>query len=376
MGEVTQERPANDEVSILIAGEKMEFASQPRLRTDFAPYDIVIGNVDALKAPDILAACFMATRHNDLCLFRNIGGNIFESSMFGVPPDTLPYKRMLDGDQQPVFTSPGMTSIVLADFNRDGFRDVVGTGWSSDALIFFPGVSDKYFGEPKYTPAEEGPRDVRTADFDNDGILDLAVALYSSSEIGLWRGKGDGGFEPMARFDSRGRLPSKLQIADVNRDGKQDIIVSHCYTDDSIVIFYGEGGYSFSTSQEIVLGKDRSVIEQEIRDIVVTDLNDDKKPDIAAACFGSKQVALLVNESSGSALPQTFKTETYSFEKGRPRALCAADMNKDGGPDLLVALWEENAAAILIGPTPKPEPPPKKETSKKESSKKESSGKR
>jgi hypothetical protein len=193
----------------------------------------------------------------------------------------------------------------------------------------------------------------------------LAVALYSSNEVGVWKGKGDGTFEPAARFSSRGRLPSKIDVADVNRDGKLDIVVSHCYSDDSIVIFYGEGAFSFSTSQEIVLGTDRSVLEHEIRDLVVADLDGDKKPDIAAACFASKQVAVLINESPGSALPQAFRRETYAFDSGRPRALCTADVNKDGGTDLLVALWEENSVAFLIGTPPKPEAPPKREPASK-----------
>ena len=368
MGDLRQERPANDEVSVLLAGEGIEYVSQPRLRADFAPCAVVIGNVDALKAPDSLVACFMATRHNDLWLFRNIDGNLFEPSSFGIPAETLPYRRMLDGDQRPVFTAPGMTSIVLADFNADGFRDVVASGWSSDALIYFPGVADKYFGDAKSTPAEQAPRDVKAGDFDGDGKLDLAVALYGSNEIGVWKGKGDGTFEASGKFSSRGRLPSKLQISDINRDGKADIIVSHCYSDDSVVIFYGEGGFAFSTSQEVLLAPDRNALECEIRDIVVTDLDGDKKPDIAAACFASKQVVVLLNESQASALPQTFRAEAYAFETGRPRAICSGDLNKDGGQDLLVALCEENTVAFLLGPVPKPEPSPKKEPSGKRDS--------
>lgn len=362
MNDPRQERPANDEVSVLVARGDLEYEPLPPLRTDFAPYAIAVGNVDALKAPDLVVASFMAVTHKDLTLFRNTGQDLFESVDFAVPETTLSYNRMRDGEGAPIFTMPGLTSVILADVNRDGSRDAIATGWSSDVLVVFPGIVDKYFEEPKLIPAPEGPRDVDTADLNDDGNIDLAVALYTSSEVSLWKGDGTGGFEQATRFGSRGRLPSKIRLCDVNQDGKKDVIVSHCQADDSIVVFYGDGAFSFSTSQEILLGKDRSILEHEIRDLLVTDLNRDGKPDIAAACYGSGQVIVLVNDSEGASLPQKFRQEAYAYENAKPRALCTADFNQDGGADMAVALWDANSVSLLLGNVP---PPPKPAQAKK-----------
>lgn len=356
-----EERPANDQVSLLVSRGALEYEPQPQLGTGFAPYAIAVANFDALKARDIVVGCFHDVRNRDITLFRNLGGNLFEAHAFAVPTEgELVYKRMLDGDSAPIFCTPGITSLTVpecppsersqrpSDANHDGYRDVVAAAWSSDALVFLPGTADTYLGTPAVIPAPGGPRDVKAADFDKDGEVDLAATLYSSGQAGLWKGDGAGGFEPAAHFSSRGRLPHKLQIADVNLDGTLDIVVSHCYVDDSIVIFYGDGGFEFSTSQELLLGEDREKLESEIRDLVVADLNGDGRPDIAAACYGSGEVTVLINASSGTEKGQVFRKHVYGFKEGRPRALCAADFNGDRKTDIAVALWDANAVAFLL----------------------------
>lgn len=347
-----QERPANDELSLLLSTGTLEYEVQPPLKTDFAPYALATANIDVRNATDIVAVSFMAVYNRDVTLYRSMGKNIFEPSNFTLDDETLSYNRMLDGDGEPVFTKPGLTSLILPDINRDGHRDLIATAWSSDVLVFMPGEAETWFGKPTFIPAEAGPRDIAAADLDNDKHLDLAVALYTSGEIGLWKGGSEGLFDPVTRFSSRGKLPTTVRLHDVNSDGKTDIVVSHCHTDDSIVIFYGDGEFSFGVSQEILLGDARNVLEHEIRDILVQDLNGDQRTDIAAACYGSKQVTVLINASTDDTIPQSFNRENYPYNTGRPRALCPADFNKDHVTDIAVALWDDNAVSILLGNPP------------------------
>lgn len=354
-GEMTdpeEERPGNNELSILLGLGSLAYMKLTPLRSGFAPYDIEIANIDDLKAPDIVVCSFHAARNRDISLFRNLGENLFESSHFTVSDNDIDYTKVRDGDNQPIFTTPGFTSIVVGDkndFNHDGLRDVVATGWGSDVIAFFPGTADTYFGSPKLTKAPGGPRDIVAMDFDADGETDLATVMYNTSELNLWKGDGNGGFEPIEHFQTHGRLPSVIKIADINGDGKQDLVVSHSYTDDSIVIFYGDRPFQFATFQEVMIGSNRDIMEHEIRDIIVTDLNGDKRQDIAAACFESGTVKVLLNSAKKSSIPQTFKTETYEFKEARPRALCVADFDQNGSKDIAVALWESNTVSLLLG---------------------------
>lgn len=350
MSDPRDERPANDELSLLMAQGDLNYAKvHPSPKTDFAPYAIAVANIDAIKWPDIIVASFLAVRHRDIALFINKAQeNLFEPFTFRAPDEHLAYFRHTDGDGAEVFTRPGLTSLAVQDINGDGLRDIIATGWSSDVLVIFPGHAENHFDSPRYIPAPGAPRDLCLADFDKDGHADIAVAMYAANEVALFKGDGKGAFTEMRRFATRGRLPNRVRVADINRDGIPDIIVSHRYSDDSVVIFYGDGGFQHSVSQEIVLGTDRDIPEHEIRDMLVEDLDGDGRPDIAVACFASGKIIALINESTDNARAQRFRREIYAFEQGRPRALCVADFNKDEKKDIAVALWDVDSVGFLL----------------------------
>jgi len=218
-----ESRPAHDQLSYLVAKGDLEYEPLPQLRTGFAPYCLVVANMDELRAPDILVGNFLATRQRDITLFRNIGDRLFAPYHIEVDDERLTYTQLLDGDKLPVFTTPGITALAVGDLNGDGYRDIVAAGWSSDVIIYLPGAIEGYFGRPELMEATGGPRDIALADFDGDGRDDLALAM-SSNQVAIWKGDGDGGFEPITRFSSRGRLPHKIRAADINGDGWPDVV--------------------------------------------------------------------------------------------------------------------------------------------------------
>lgn len=347
-----EERPANDELSLLESRGVLVYEAKPPLRAGFAPYAVVAANIDALKAPDLVVGSFHDPRRRHLTLFRNLGENGFETLSFAVPETGLRYQRLRDNDGEPIYTVPGITSLAVREINRDEFRDAIATGWSSDVLIFFPGDRDAYFGQPSLISAPGGPCDVQIADLNGDGSLDLVTSMYNSGEIVVWKGDGTGAFSETARFSSRAPLPHKVRVADLNGDGRLDIAVSHCFTSDSVVLFFGdaEPSFSFSTSQEIPMNPNdnRQSVDDEIRDLLVRDFNGDGRMDFAAACYASRRVCLFLNESGGPGIPLRFHRETYTYKDARPRALASADFNGDGKTDIAVTLWEANAVALLL----------------------------
>lgn len=348
-----EERPANDELSLLESQGPLNYVAKPPLRAGFAPYCVVAANIDALKAPDLVVASFHDTKRRHLTLFRNLGQSGFEPLTFSAPDTGLRYARMLDSDQQPIYTLPGLTSLIVREMNHDEFRDVVATGWSADVLLFFPGDRNTYFAAPVVTPAPGGPRDVQAAELNGDGEIDLVSTMYNSGEVVVWKGAGDGTFAEANRFSSRAPLPHKVRLADFNGDGKTDIAVSHCFSTDAVMIFYADPAseLSYPVSQEIsVTPRDnRQKVEDEIRDLLAEDLNGDGRTDFAVACYASARVCVFINETAASAPVAAFRREVYSYKDARPRALDAADVNNDGKLDIAVTLWQVNAVGFLLG---------------------------
>jgi hypothetical protein len=144
---------------------------------------------------------------------------------------------------------------------------------------------------------------IAIADLNGDGRPDVVVGGCAASNCGaangtlsVLLGRGDGTFEPAVVYDTP-PLPDGVTIADVNLDGKLDVVTPNVISNPSIVILLGNGD---GTLQPPVMFP----VEISGYSVAIGDLNGDGKPDIVFADL-SGAVGVLLNKTSSSPFPTT-----------------------------------------------------------------------
>lgn len=246
--------------------------------------------------------------------------------------------------------STGATSnprcLAVADVNGDGYLDVLTANTGGNTVGVLLGTSSGGF-EAVATYATgplSGPLSLAVADVNGDGYLDLLTANSTADAVGVMLGTGQGSFRAVTPYavgpNSR---PFAVAVADVNGDGKLDVLTANSGTGTAGVLL-GTGTGSFNTVRTSSTGPASQPLG-----LAVADVNGDGHPDLLAATASSPTVCLLLGTGTGSfgtATPYSAGPNSY------PRSVTAADVNGDGKLDVLTANGGNNTAGVLLSTTP------------------------
>jgi hypothetical protein len=252
----------------------------------------------------------------------------------------LPAAELFGPASVSIRTGDAPRAIAIADFDGDGIPDMAVGNNGDDTVSIFLG--DGLGGFTRMTqdiPVGDGPRAISVADFDGDGITDLAVANYSDDTISILLGTGDGRFDPPDRIVT-GDYPSALASDDFNGDGAADLAVA-LRNDDAVGLLFGDGAGGFVPgTEDITVGVDPF-------SLAIGDFDGDGDSDLATANsgFNSTTISILLGDGDGGFA----RAPDDVIAGSRPISIVAADYDRDGDLDLAVAALDDDAVTLLLG---------------------------
>jgi len=265
----------------------------------------------------------------------------------------------------PTFGSPdsyaadlSVGSVRIADINRDGRPDMVVTSGNLMSVEVFlnttpPGATSTSFAPLASFPIGQAAGSIAFADFDGDGVIDLATANPNANTLTVLVNTTPGGattasFAPEVHFAAPS-LPRDVKAEDINGDGKPDLLVA---TNDGAAVAVllnttpAAGQPSFATP--VLFATDICPLA-----LAAPDINADGKPDIVTGNDCPSTVSVLLNTTVPGSTTPTFSPHVELAAAPNPRAVTFADVNGDNLVDLLVAEYGNGTvfggASVLLG---------------------------
>lgn len=231
-------------------------------------------------------------------------------------------------------TSPDLST---GDLNGDGKSDIIIVNSATNSLTIYPNASANgsfTIGFKFNLITGTNPQQVRIADVNADGKMDIIVANKGSNSISVFINQGqsklnDASFAGKIDFLT-GNAPIGLEVADIDNDGRPDLLSVNVTQNISYLANQYSSGFnasSFATKIDF-----KSNIGN-IKKILIEDLNADGKPEIIAATTTSIAPIFLNTSSPGSAvmIEKSLNLNTSS----ETMVVGAGDLNGDGKPEII-----------------------------------------
>jgi gliding motility-associated-like protein len=225
------------------------------------------------------------------------------------------------------------------------------TGYLQDQFLLSfggePGIAATDFETQVDFQAGNGLYDLCLCDFDSDGQTDVATANDKTNSIDIFN---NGSTVSAINFSrvifNIGRISFHATCGDLNGDGKPDLVISEGGTGSDLLFILkntsaGAGIFTFSLQNIALAGR-------KIKRTEIADLDADGKPEIIVSDQGGNTITLLKNQSTAAtiafATPQTLTVTGASSTDG----LVVEDMDGDRRPEIITGQFLTTASNIFV----------------------------
>ena len=300
---------------------------------DYTPSLIDIEGVDL--GGDLVVADFDGNGFLDIV--RQNYGDDYVEIMYQI--DDLEFRKEFIEQS---WDNRGPAQMSVGDIDGDGDPDLIfpENGNVDGDLSLFKNIEGKLYRSYLYHEIAS-VRITKAADIDSDGDTDIVVTAgeentnpaVSENEIVWYENRGNNNFIEH-RIDDAVNFPTDLEIADIDGDNNLDVIT--CAYNDNELIFYKMNGAAWN----------RTVIDTLVGNptgITVADLNADTFPDILLCSEGDSAVYNYINDGFLNFTRQTIDSEVLN-----PQEIITGDFNGDEDIDFSVSSADSAASLLLF----------------------------
>ena len=349
------------------------------------PVNLTVGlgasdiEVADLQQDGLLDIVYTNRISGEVGVLENLGGGSFGSPVL-YQAGRGPYGVTGTADPSPISSLEGTTSVAVGTFTPGGLTSLVALDPGSNSFGLLPGLGDGELSNATFVSTPGSGLVVRSIQFGGSGVDGLAV--LTPNGLFIYVANGSGGFLPPTEYNV-GFEPNGLTVADLNGDGKPDLLVSNPLGDVQILIGNGNGTFKpvqnldqqvglavyapngntpaafiFTdqlTDQLIVttVGGVTSVLGDATTGLIapgavtLADLNNNGILDLIVANSGSNNVLVFPGLGNGAFGPAL--NGGHGFYTGTdPVGITVANLTGNGRPDLIVANEGSNDVSILI----------------------------
>lgn len=298
------------------APTKIEYSTGAR------PYSIVVVDVNGDGRPDLMTANQDASNASVRLASGAPGG--FATTVADFATGSLP------------------RSIAVVDVNADNRPDLITADYNSNTVSvrLASGAAGSFAATKSDYATGTGPQHVAVVDVNGDGRPDLLTANSGPGNASVRLASGVPGSFATTKTDyAAGAGSMSVAVADVNADGRPDLITANSNADQVSVRLASGGAGSFAAT------KTDYATDAGPRSIAVVDVNADGRPDLITANFTAGNVS--VRLASGQV--GEFATARTDYATGAgPQSVAVGDVNTDGRPDLITANFTAGNASVRL----------------------------